>query len=553
LTKLAPARIRYATGLFGPVFFRHLAISVTRTVAGPGEPRGSGMTESHENCGSGHALRAAECDGAEALVADTLIRLCERLTVTLGIWEANIYEYVRERDCLIAEAIWSRRLEQRDIDWIGAENQINRHRGIERVFTDHEVVVVHAEDERDSTPEAERMDSWGEKTALYAPLELDGEVLGLLELVERRRRREFSGDELTFILTLADVAAIAVSNARSSRRQARRSQRLVNLLDLSRTLSSSLQADDVIEGVRSRLGSLFPQRLSGIEIVQPKYTPRDPARPAHEPDALDPLVARALTMRLPAQELSGDHQRLVVPLITQGRAEGWMNILGELPRAFDEDEIELVQILANQTAAALDNTRLYETLARQAITDGLTGLFNHRFFYERLRDEVVRATRYDLPVSLLMMDLDDFKLYNDRHGHPAGDTVLRRVAEVIQAQLRAADVPARYGGEEFAVILPHTATGAQDEPRAPAGGAGPEAHDGARSEGAAAAAERVRRSIQDTIFAGADALHGEHVTISVGIANLPAHARTADELVDAADRALYLAKRHGKNRVEICG
>jgi GGDEF domain-containing protein len=509
------------------------------------------MSGTQKGTGAGHALHMCEGEAAEALVADTLLRLCERLTVTLDIWESSVYEYDPERDCLIDQAIWSRNLEQRDIDWIGTENRINRHRGIERVFSAHEVVVVHAENESNGTPEFERMDYWGEKTALYAPLELDGEILGLLELIERRNRRDFSDDELHLVGTLADIAAIAIGSARASRREARRNERLVNLLDISRTLTSSLKADDVIEGVRSRVGSLFPERATVVDVMHPSGDDDGELRATPQRDR---LVARALMGLQPEQELAGGCQRLVVPLIAQGRAESWINIVGEEPLTFDEDELELVQILANQAAAALDNTRLYETLAQQAITDGLTGLYNHRFFYERLRDEVARAKRYGLPMSLLMMDLDDFKHYNDSFGHPAGDGVLRRVAEVMRSQLRKKlDIPARYGGEEFAVILPHTPScgaeiigaGLSDAPLA-------DGCDLAGPEGAAAAGERVRSSIEQTAFPGAVPSHSTHVTISVGIASVPVHATTAHDLVDAADRALYAAKQLGKNRVEIC-
>ena len=115
-------------------------------------------------------------------------------------------------------------------------------------------------------------------------------------------------------------------------------------------------------------------------------------------------------------------------------------------------------VLAGQATAALTNARLYRAIQEQAITDGLTGLFNHRYFYERLAQEFARAQRYGLPLSLLMLDIDDFKTFNDTHGHPAGDLVLREVGRLLSTQLRRdVDVAARYGGEEFAVLLPNTA------------------------------------------------------------------------------------------------
>jgi len=248
-----------------------------------------------------------------------------------------------------------------------------------------------------------------------------------------------------------------------------------------------------------------------------------------------------------------DRRRLVVPLATKGDVHGWLDISSPDLRAFERDEIELLQVLANQAAATLDNTRLYAALEQQAITDGLTGLHNHRFFYERLRDEVVRAQRYELPLSVLMMDLDDFKKYNDRFGHPAGDGVLRRVAEILRAQLRASvDVAARYGGEEFAIILPHTEPGgAEHVGRRLSARVREDAHDLATPSGALVAGERVRHSIEEEEFPGSRPDEKAHVTISVGIASMPAHALSAEDLVSAADRALYQAKRHGKNRIEV--
>ena len=149
--------------------------------------------------------------------------------------------------------------------------------------------------------------------------------------------------------------------------------------------------------------------------------------------------------------------RLVIPLLLKGEPSGFVDLSGRLDRPFSDDEIEVAQILANQTAVAVENARLYEKIERQAITDGLTGLYNHREFHERLRAEVARSWRYNTPVSLLMVDIDDFKQFNDTYGHVVGDDVLRAVGRLLTGGLRRdVDVAARYGGEEFAVILPNT-------------------------------------------------------------------------------------------------
>jgi PleD family two-component response regulator len=191
--------------------------------------------------------------------------------------------------------------------------------------------------------------------------------------------------------------------------------------------------------------------------------------------------------------------------------------------------------------------------ARSATTDGLTGLANHRVFYERLEQELARGRRYDAPVSLLMIDIDDFKELNDTYGHPAGDEALRRLGLLLAEQLRRGiDLPARYGGEEFAVILPNTAVesapSAEDgETNAPAGGAPAPGH----REGAEALAERLRSVIAARRLPLADGAEPVSIRVSIGVASYPDMAGNMDDLVARADAALYAAKRAGKDRVEV--
>jgi diguanylate cyclase (GGDEF)-like protein len=167
-------------------------------------------------------------------------------------------------------------------------------------------------------------------------------------------------------------------------------------------------------------------------------------------------------------------------------------------------------------------------LAQLAVTDGLTGLYNHRHFHERLTLEVERSQRSGLPLSLLMLDVDHFKQFNDTFGHPSGDEVLRQLARVLADARRANDVVARYGGEEFAVILVDTAKFT-----------------------AAKVAERVRERISSHRFNHGDSQPGGRVSISVGVGSFPDDAGDAEALVRAADDALYGAKRAGRDRVVL--
>lgn len=170
-------------------------------------------------------------------------------------------------------------------------------------------------------------------------------------------------------------------------------------------------------------------------------------------------------------------------------------------------------------------SRAHDILVEKASTDSITGLANHGSFQERLSAEFNRSARYNSKLSLIMMDLDHFKLFNDLNGHPAGDTALREIAGVIAEQVRDVDLAARYGGEEFAIVLPETGL-----------------------VQAAILAERIRKAIEDHIFEQANP-QSCRLTLSVGVAEFPAHCSDRASLLRAADGALYQAKMHGRNTV----
>jgi len=218
---------------------------------------------------------------------------------------------------------------------------------------------------------------------------------------------------------------------------------------------------------------------------------------------------------------------LGVPIFMYGGCEGVLAIQSRTPNAFGSGHQRVLESIGLQVAAALQNAHLYE----MAMVDGLTGLFVRRYFDARIEEEIERSKRYGTPFSVVMMDVDDFKRLNDTHGHLAGDRVLRGVAQLVRSQMRGVDTAARYGGEEIAIILPRTEMVA-----------------------ALNQAERIRAAIADhriTIDGtGASPVLG--VTASFGIAAYPeSGASTAEELVKRADRALYRAKKTGKNRVEL--
>lgn len=183
----------------------------------------------------------------------------------------------------------------------------------------------------------------------------------------------------------------------------------------------------------------------------------------------------------------------------------------------------LQQKLDNPKMIEMD---LFEKTMLSAVTDGLTGLYNHRYFQDRFEEEVERARRYQNPLSLMMLDLDDFKIYNDANGHIAGDLLLVEVSKVFKKAVRKVDTVARYGGEEFAIILPST-----------------------KKKGASIIAGRICQKVADHHFPNQVIMPLGRITISVGVASLGEDADNHSNLLDYADKALYRAKQGGKNQV----
>ena len=225
-------------------------------------------------------------------------------------------------------------------------------------------------------------------------------------------------------------------------------------------------------------------------------------------------AGRAFGLSVPMRSLVGGPEYLGAISIARRDAE------------FTREEEELLEYLAGQAVVSIENASLHETVERQAVTDELTGLANVRALASILTRELERSRRFDSPLSLVMLDIDDFKMVNDTHGHPQGDEVLAQVAGVLRAHSRDIDAPARYGGEEMVVVVP-----------------------GTDSEGAARLAERMREAIERTQVAGVGGGPALSVTASFGVASVPESASDRDTLIAAADTALYQAKRAGKNRV----
>jgi diguanylate cyclase (GGDEF)-like protein len=232
----------------------------------------------------------------------------------------------------------------------------------------------------------------------------------------------------------------------------------------------------------------------------------------------------------PAERRYKTKSLISYPIMIGGRKIGILNLTDKSGGGtFDQVDLSLLEIIAPQVALALERADWQEKAGQyqlMSITDPLTGLLNRRYLEERLTEEVNRSKRYEYPMSFLMIDLDDFKLYNDRNGHQAGDLALQVTAQALKSALRSADVASRYGGEEFCILLPQTAL-----------------------TEAGVIAERIRERIEHANYPHANTQPLGAVTCSIGVSTFSPFVNTAEQIIWAADRALYDAKHQGKNKI----
>ncbi len=216
-----------------------------------------------------------------------------------------------------------------------------------------------------------------------------------------------------------------------------------------------------------------------------------------------------------------------IPLVAQGETYGVLHLSAPYETEWTEEERRLASAGAEYVSLTFANLRLRESLKQQAIRDPLTGLYNRRYLLETMGHELSRATRRNQQLGVLMMDLDHFKKFNDEYGHDAGDFILSEFGRLVKLFIRNGDIPCRYGGEEFAVLLPE-----------------------ADAESASHIASRIAQKVREHDFVFNNRSHGP-VTVSIGVALFPENGRSPEDLLKQADRALYEAKKSGRDRVVL--
>jgi diguanylate cyclase (GGDEF)-like protein len=379
------------------------------------------------------------------------------------------------------------------------------------------------------------------KSEVAIPLMVRDEVVGVLDF-QSDQIGYFDAGMIDLLTLFSTQASIALENARLYSLERRRAEQLEAINAVARQTTAVLDLDELLtvvcrlilewfridhvavllvegEGLRVRAyeGTLTPNVDMGTHLapgvgLASQALAQGKSLIENDVGTVESYVPGFLETK----------SEMCVPLIFFGEKLGVLALDRASHDAFDQDEVQPLESVADICAAAIQNANFFERMKQLAYVDGLTGIFNRRYFEMRIAEELERASRFVGRMSVIMVDIDHFKRLNDEFGHLLGDEVLRGVSNILKQQLRKVDMVCRYGGEEFAIVVPET-TGAN----------------------ALVVAEKLRRQIETHPFPGVP----RPVTISCGVADYPIQGTTRDELVAAADSALYQAKQAGRNRV----
>ena len=424
----------------------------------------------------------------------------------------------------------------------------------EALRTREPVFIASPADPRLGDAERQVMRRWQEQAMLIVPLVARDEVLGLVEISETREGRTIAPEQIATVVSVCRLIAMALHDADTMHAQEERARRLASLFESSRAVASAASMEEALEVVTRCAGEVFGVSecvayeldADNDAVVARAMWERSPSGwdRLGEPSPLaeDPMSRSVLESgrpflgRLSDPQLDpvsradlekwGEKSCLTVPMLSVDGPMGLLNLWDrEQERSYTEGELALATSLAELAGEAVGSAKLLRRLRSLSESDSLTGLANHRKLYEFLAQEQARAERYGSHFSLVMLDIDEFKLLNDTHGHPAGDAVLRQVGRLLSEQTRAADIVGRYGGDEFLLVLPET-TAAE----------------------AGRLAEKLRGTLAEEPYVTAA---GQQIPIhaSFGIAAYPEDVPDANGLVALADANLYASKRRGGDAI----
>jgi diguanylate cyclase (GGDEF)-like protein/PAS domain S-box-containing protein len=392
------------------------------------------------------------------------------------------------------------------------------------------------------------------KSFVGVPIITGGKVIGFLNL-DSSKTNFFSQKSAEWLQAFADHVGVAIENARLFEQVSRNAKEMSTFYHASLVLSTNLNLNQMIMELYEQCSkiadierfnlALYEEQTGSVKfhIITSKVERiRTRTRNIIEKPGMTNHIIRTQKSVYIADVLDSINKKykniwnrlnkkegrsyLAVPLKLRGRVIGVLSVQSKKIDAYDSDQIRMIETFTTQTSAAIENAQLFEQMEKMAITDGLTGLFNHRYFSELAEKELARAVRYQKPLSLIMIDLDFFKKINDQFGHLIGDQILQLISINCKKVLRRIDFFSRYGGEEFSILLPETDT-----------------------KEAVAAAERLREAIASSQLVTKEGV--AKVTGSLGVSSLGMCEPEIKKLIDCADTALYEAKKAGRNQVKV--
>jgi len=393
----------------------------------------------------------------------------------------------------------------------------------------------------------ERDDVRAAQLELFLPVANRGEIVAVLAAGARAGGRPYSVEELELMRVVASRVAASMEKQYLYEQLQKQERELTLLNRIASVVTSSLDMGEVFHRFSLELHRVVPLDFAGVAIVDGdrvkfqalfgEVAAQDLAEMSHsvQGTATEWVMKhrkstyqadlQAATTYWPDTHYVREGIRALVhlPLVVRDQVIGTLLVANRQPQAYKEEDVRLLEEVARQIATPVENALLYTKAEQRSRIDELTGLFNRRHFEERIKEEVARHARHDGVFSVLMVDLDSFKAYNDMYGHPSGDKLLKFVASLIGYAIRDSDQAFRYGGDEFAIVLPRTSP-----------------------EDAYVVAERVRMRVAREMEA-----RRSGVTASIGLASYPADGVMSGELVATADTALYYAKNTGGNRTYV--
>ena len=381
----------------------------------------------------------------------------------------------------------------------------------------------------------------GTVSELAIPLMVRDSVVGVMDC-QSDNPNHFDKETLDLLTLFSTQASMALQNARLYTLERKRATQLQAINSIAKHATSVLELRELVSSVCSLVQRSFPGDEACVLLKE-----EDALILRAQHGSLTPLLAEGDTFPCRKDwwnsapdsggvEVTGDlsgaagnerlyddaRSRISIPMISYGQPLGLLVLSSREPDFFAHAELQPLESVADIFASAIQNALYVQRVKQLAYLDGLTGIFNRRYFEIRIAEEIERARRYSTDLALIMVDVDKFKSLNDDFGHLLGDEVLRQVSSLLSRHIRKSDVVCRYGGEEFVVLLPQT-TGEQ----------------------ALHVAEKLRLAVAEWQFPGVP----RSLTISGGVAVFSNHAQKAEQLVKAADGALYAAKEAGRNRM----